>query len=122
MALFVLLNNFLHDFSAAGWVFGGVVLWSVVRQLPPGGRPGDVAVRVLKTVLLLMRISFFGIIVFGVIRTLAYRKYEWNAAAGEGQVVLLIVKHVLFTVIFVVGLVYYLRARKLVRSERTEAE
>jgi hypothetical protein len=33
-----------------------------------------------------MRLSLGGIIVFGIIRALAYKTFEWNAAAGEGQV------------------------------------
>ena len=35
MALWVLLNNFLHDFSAAGWIFAAIVLWTLLRE---GGR------------------------------------------------------------------------------------
>jgi hypothetical protein len=67
-----------------------------------------------------MRISFLGIVVFGVLRLLAYRKYEWNEAAGQDQVSLLIAKHIVFTLIFLFGLVYYLRATKFVREARDE--
>ena len=69
----------------------------------------------LKTVLLLMRLSLAGIVVFGIVRTLAYKTYEWNAAAGDSQITLLIVKHVILTAVFVLGLIYYIRAGKCVR-------
>ena len=123
MAIFVLLNNFLHDFSAAGWLFGSVLLWSMMRKDISNPGAERFVAESLKTVLFLMRLSLAGIVVFGVVRTLAYKTYEWNAAAGQSQITLLIIKHVIFTVVFAVGLVYYIGARKLVRralNEKTE--
>jgi uncharacterized membrane protein len=114
------LNNFLHDFSAAGWLFGTVLLWSILRKEMPNSDRGIPIVDILKTVLLLMRFSFAGIVIFGVLRAIAYKSYEWNAAAGQSQVTLLIVKHVLFTLIFTVGLVYYIKTKKLVRKACNE--
>ena len=75
---------------------------------------------ILKTIRHLMIICLFGIIVFGLFRTLAYRTYEWNHAAGHSQVTLLIVKHVIFTSVFIIGLVLYIRAGKLVRKSGDE--
>ena len=63
-----------------------------------------------------MNISLFGIVAFGLVRTFAYKTYEWNQSAGQAQITLLIVKHIIFTVIFVFGLLYYLKARKLVKK------
>jgi putative copper export protein len=116
MAVLVLLNNFLHDFSAAGWLFSAVVLWSVLRKMDPKDR----ARRNMDHILLLMRFSLAGIIVFGLFRALAYKKYEWSAAAGEGQITLLIVKHILLAGVFVAGLVLYIRARTILRKTQNE--
>jgi uncharacterized membrane protein len=113
----------MHDFSAAGWLFGTVVLWSMMRKEIANPEAERFMADSLKTVLFLMRLSVAGIVVFGVVRTLAYKTYEWNAAAGQSQVTLLIIKHVIFTVVFAVGLIYYIRARRLVRkalNEKTE--
>jgi len=123
LAILVLLNNFFHDFSAAGWLFGSVLLWSMMRKELSNPGAGRVIADSLKTVLFLMRLSLAGIVVFGIIRTLAYKTYEWNAAAGQSQITLLIIKHVILTGIFAVGLIYYIRARKFVRkalNEQTE--
>lgn len=115
MAILVLLNNFLHDFSAAGWIFCTVMLWQVLRKKGDGeGR--IIFIHLLRINRLLMQISLGGIIVFGVIRALAYKTYEWNAAAGEGQITLLIVKHVILTVVFVLGVIFYTRAGKIVKE------
>lgn len=67
-----------------------------------------------------MRFSVAGIVIFGLVRAIAYKSYEWNAAAGQNQVTLLIVKHVLFALIFAVGLVYYIKAKKLVGKTYNE--
>jgi len=116
LATLVLLNNFLHDFSAAGWLFGSVLLWSMMRKDISNPVAGRFIADNLKTVLFLMRLSLAGIVVFGIVRTLAYKTYEWNAAAGQSQITLLIIKHVILTGVFAVGLIYYIRARKLVRK------
>jgi uncharacterized membrane protein len=121
LAILVLLNNFLHDFSAAGWLFGSVLLWSILRR-QSNNRSQTVA-GILSTVLLLMRLSFVGIVVFGVVRVAAYRGYEWNEAAGRSQITLLVVKHIIFAIVFAAGLFCYVRAGRLVRrihDEETE--
>ena len=120
MAILVLLNNFLHDFSAAGWLFGSVLLWSMMRKDISNPAAGRFIADGLKKVLFLMRLSLAGIVVFGIVRTLAYKTYEWNAAAGQSQITLLIIKHVILTGVFAVGLICYIRARKLVRKAVNE--
>jgi hypothetical protein len=113
MAILVLLNNFLHDFSAAGWLFCTVILWSMLRKEIPAGDAGKIIIDTIKTILLLMRLSLGGIILFGVFRALAYKTYEWNTAAGEDQVTLLIVKHIILLGVFIIGVAFYTRAKKL---------
>ncbi len=67
-----------------------------------------------------MNLSFGGIVIFGVVRAIAYKSYEWNAAAGQNQVTLLVVKHVLFTMIFAAGLMYYMKAKRFIRKVYNE--
>jgi hypothetical protein len=126
MAILVLLNNFAHDFSAAGWLFCTVLLWVMLRKkeaveviTSAAGAAGETITGMIKTILLLMRLSLGGIIVFGIIRALAYKEYEWNAAAGDGQVVLLIVKHIILAFVFMLGVVYYRRAAKIFKKRKT---
>ena len=120
MSLIILLNNFLHDFSAAGWIFCSVLLWSILRYKIPQGEANNIIMSILKTVMLLMRLSLGGIVFFGIIRALAYKQYEWSIAAGTGQVVLLVVKHVILLFVFILGLVYYFRTKKIVRENLHE--
>ena len=122
VALLILLNNFMHDFSAAGWVFGGVALFAMLRKIPVHTQVDQAIIDVLKVMRVLMRFCLFGIVFFGIIRTIAYKTYEWSELAGNSQVTLLIVKHIFFTVIFVVGLVYYIKAGRRLRKETDERE
>jgi len=67
-----------------------------------------------------MRISLAGIIIFGIIRALAYKTHEWNNAAGQSQVTMLIVKHIIFAGIFVPGVVLYMKAIRIIKRVRDE--
>ncbi len=115
MALLVLLNNFMHDFCAAGWIFGGVTVAMLMRK-QTAGAPAGGTVTALVTLRYLMRLSLAGIVVFGIVRTLAYRSYEWVDAAGQQQVVLLVVKHILLTLVFLVGLRSYIMSGRLLKD------
>lgn len=120
MAILVLLNNFLHDFSAAGWLFGTVLLWLVLRKINRNSKIQSIIPEILTMILFLMQLSFVGIVLFGIIRALAYKSYEWNAAAGQSQVTLLIVKHVIFTLFFLPGVIFYIKTRRFIRKARVE--
>lgn len=120
MAVLVLLNNFLHDFSAAGWLFSSVLLWVIFKKKNLQLKADGNVVEIIRTLLFLMNVSLFGIVAFGLVRTLAYKTYEWSQQAGQAQITLLIVKHIILTVIFAFGLLYYLKARKLVKKASYE--
>lgn len=112
----------MHDFSAAGWVFGGVALCAIWRKIPVQAQVDQLVIDTLRVIRALMRFCLFGIVVFGVIRTVAYKTYEWSEWAGNSQVTLLIVKHIFFTVIFIIGLIYYTKAGRLLRKAADEKE
>ena len=85
-----------------------------LRKTAGTNKANELTVDLVKIILFLMRISFVGIVVFGVLRTVAYKSYEWNHAAGHGQILLLAIKHVIFTLIFIMGLIYYIKASRFV--------
>lgn len=113
MAIIVLINNFMHDFSAAGWLFGAVLLWIVRRKGSDSGLGQDGSRFIMQSVRRLMGFCLAGIVICGTVRAIAYRQYEWNAAAGSDQVVMLLAKHVLFVLVFIAGLYEFIRAGRL---------
>ena len=122
MPILVMLNNFAHDFSAAGWLFCAVLLWIARRRLPAAGAWSADTRFLVKRIRRLMPWCLAGIVVFGVVRALAYREFEWNEAAGRAQITVLAVKHVLLTVVFLAGLSEFVRAGRRMRSDANETE
>ena len=123
MALLIVLNNYTHDFCAAGWLFGTVLLWVLVKRDIPSGEAGVVIADMVKKTMLLIKVSLAGIVVLGIVRTLAYKKYEWNAVVGDTQVTFLMIKHIFLTVLVVLGAYFYFKARNHLRKfyhEKTE--
>ena len=112
VAVLVLLNNWMHDFSAAGWLVGSLLVWAILRRSPPEGEGREETVRILRMLLTVMRWSLAGIVLFGIGRVLAYREFEWSEAAGGSQIAVLAVKHVLLLGVFAWGLLWFLRARR----------
>ena len=56
----------------------------------------------------------------GVVRSLAFRRYEWMEAAGRSQVPVLIVKHISLVTLVITGLIVLHRVRRLARVEIQE--
>lgn len=115
-ATLVMLNNWMHDFSAAGWVVASLLVWWVVRSAPESDVGRSVSVTTVSKLLSVMQWSLAGVIGFGVVRALTYRDFEYSEAAADGQIVVLGIKHVLLTVVFVYGVIWYLKGRKFVRA------
>ena len=116
MAILILLNNFMHDFSAAGWIFSSVLLWLLLRRGHPAS---EVLADIYSRIRMLMKYSVVGIVLFGLIRALAYRQYEWSAAAGDAQLTVLIVKHILLTGVFIWGVVLYRKTGQIIKEIRS---
>jgi hypothetical protein len=104
MATLVMLNNFFHDLSV-GILFANVMLTLILLRLLERDGVGNERF-MSEFIRLSSRITWAAlafIIGGGIIRTLTYRQFEWAEAAGKGQVLMLILKHVLLVGCTVVG-------------------
>ena len=106
----------MHDFSAAGWLFATVLLYLIQKKYPDQLTTSKSFAGLANTLLSLTRWCLAGIIIFGLGRTLAYKNYEWNPIAGQGQVTLLIIKHVIFAIVFIAGSICYLKAARTIKK------
>lgn len=113
MPLIVMLNNFLHDLSAAWWMISALLLRHTLRSSPEP--PDKVHVRLARYLCNSMSIALIGVIVFGAFRLWSYKTYEWVEAAGGGQVTLLAVKHIFFAAIVILGLLQWRKGRAFSR-------
>ncbi len=55
-------------------------------------------------------------LVFGFVRGLTYREYEWAEAAGRDQVAALVVKHVILVALVLAGCAFLHRLHRLGRN------
>ena len=115
-ATLVMLNNWMHDFSAAGWLVSSILVWWMVRESPECDPGRSFAKKAVGALMSVMRWSLAGVVGFGAVRALTYRQFEYSEAAGDGQLVVLGVKHVLLTVVFVYGVLWYVKGRRFLRA------
>jgi len=116
-----MLNNLAHDFSAAAWIFSALYGWLMLRRTGSAGNTeGHRVVLVLNQ--WVMRLSFIGVMLFGVVRYVFYRDYEWFEPAGSSQVTMLIVKHVIFAVVVVLGVLVYVSVGRFLKQTDTKEE
>ena len=65
----------------------------------------------------LTKASLIWIVLGGVVRALAYRDYEWQSAAGNGQVLALVVKHIVLVSTVIAGLALQYDLRRRLRQD-----
>lgn len=115
--ILIILNNFIHDLAVAFW-FGGTLLAFVIMQ--EGVKQGMTEIKdfAAKTALRMCRmanISLIIVIAGGIVRALAYKKYEWVEALGRGQVTLLVIKHLLLLLIVLGGIYMQVKLRRQIK-------
>ena len=118
MAIFIMLNNFFHDFSVA-MLFVSLLGLSYIYRISANSFSEESAQVVLgiytffkKTIL----VAWIWIIVGGIIRTWAYEDYEWLPAAGRGQIAALIVKHILLVSFVIWGTYIQIRLKRSMKE------
>ena len=124
MAIFVMLNNFFHDFAVA-LLFACLLVMTYVHksiQRGDGAANLDFAFGLFRWLNRVIIGSWAFIIVGGVVRTLAYEQYEWMESAGRGQIAALIIKHILLVSFVIGGTMLQLRLRKFFRNHQAKAE
>src|SRR6266498_4315423 len=120
LAIFVMLNNWFHDFTVAMLFCSLICLRIIYRRTQeqpnavwlPFAR--DLTTRFNKVTY----VCWAMLILLGAIRTLAYRNFEWEEAAGSGQVTALVLKHVLLVSLVLWGTMNQLRLRKFFRESK----
>ena len=117
-AILVMLNNLFHDFAVA-LLFSCLIVLSVVDRrvrTPEAANGLPLAHGIARVLSKVIHGCWAVIILGGIVRTLAYEDFEWNEAAGRGQVAALVVKHILLVSLVVWGTVIHLRLRRFLRA------
>ena len=117
-AILVMLNNLFHDFAVALLFASLLALSFLFRRIrQPDAAGGEPLARDLAAVFdKVIYACWAAIILGGIVRTLAYERFEWNEAAGRGQVAALVVKHVVLVALVVWGTAIQFRLRRHLRQ------
>ena len=116
-----MLNNLAHDFSAAAWIFGTLYGWLLLRKAKSADNTESYR-DLLGFNHWVMRFSFIGVMLFGIGRYVFYKDYEWFEPAGESQVTMLIIKHVIFAIVVVLGALVYISVGKFLKQPEIKDE
>ena len=120
MYTLVILNKYLHDFSSGLFFACLVIAWVLRREARKNGGH-EVFVSLYATMNMVFWLSLALTIVFGACRAWAfpyYEQYEWRPGM-EGPVrMLIIVKHIIFTVLVSAAIWYWWATGKIMATKR----
>jgi hypothetical protein len=112
MAILVMFSNYFHDLATALFAVSAVAAYLLHRSPTMQSAPETLQPLVRGIV----RVGYGALgwtLVFGYVRGLTYRKYEWAEAAGRDQVTALVVKHIFLVILVIVGCVMLYRLHRL---------
>jgi len=115
--LLIILNNFCHDLASAIWFVSIYVIYLLGRYLEksPSHELARFGVHLYRRLLLFNLSSLVLAVSFGVVRALNFIRLEWLPAAGRGQIVLLVVKHMFLIVMVAAGFLLLIRVGKQIK-------
>jgi uncharacterized membrane protein len=113
------LNRYVHDFSAAMWTCGVVAVWLIVRaaRRDDDARPGLAGAALALGWVTIPSLAIA--LVSGGIRAAAYTSYEYTGPMTSSLVIILAVKHVVFTAVVAWGVWVHVAARRLAKGVST---
>lgn len=119
-SILVMLNNYMHDFATALVVVCSYAMLLLVRYAEKKGSQETAAMvlSIYPKMLHLTAGSFIFLIFAGVIRSFTYKSYEWAEAAGRGQVVALMIKHVILFILFGYGIYLWVKVYRRIKVLR----
>ena len=119
MAVLVMLNNYMHDLATA--VFGVSALTAYFLLQSRSAREAPAVIQpVIRSLVKVGTIALVWTLAGGVVRALAYKRYEWMEAVGKAQVPALILKHVILVSFVILGVLVLLRVRRLLPAAEQE--
>ena len=116
----IMTNNYLHDVATGLMLVSFGAIWYISRGFDPsaGRRTTLMYLALYDTVTRLAKVSLVWILLGGVPRTIYYSRLEWAPSAGDTQIAVLIVKHVLVFYMVGAGIYYWRKFGRQARKAR----
>lgn len=124
IGILIMLNNYFHDFATAI-----VLVWSysmvlMIRYVKTKGavESKDMIVSIYPKMLHMNVAAVVFVLIAGIVRAFTYSEFEWAEAAGRGQVLAVIIKHILLFIVFFYGIYLWIGIHKTIKELRKELE
>lgn len=116
LGMAIMFNNYAHDVATALLAASAFTMRATVKVQSELGTPDSVRffLQVYRIMRKFFKISLWWIILGGVPRTIFYTSFEWANAVDKLQVPALILKHILLTVLVIVGIRAWSRLKRQV--------
>lgn len=105
----LMILNYFHDLAVALLATNIIVIFILGKYLDRRGKSLEVMPELFRKLSRVTYIALTFVIVMGGVRAWFFMEYEWNTAAGEGQIAALVVKHILLVAITIFGIVGQMR-------------
>lgn len=118
------LNRYMHDFTAAMWVCGSILIWLLCREairLDVQSETVRVLRRLAGKISLITIPSLLIALASGGVRAVTFKRYEYVGEITTPLITILVVKHVLFALFVAWGVWMHVRSRKLAAASRDAA-
>jgi putative copper export protein len=118
LGIALLLNNYVHDVATGLLLISALWIGWSAAALPAQPSPETVAYfRVLYRRGVRFAVGSIAVIVVtGIVRTVTFMDFEWQAALGKGLIPILILKHVLIFTMLGAGIYAWVRLRARMRE------
>lgn len=121
-----MLNNYLHDFAAAIFLVSAIMLYVFGSHAVKGAADSPGAAKYFlyayEKLKFLLYASVVWIIAGGIVRTIAYKRFEWMPAAGRGQIPALVMKHILIFAAIAFGVWFWSKLRQVIVGLKKAAD
>lgn len=119
------LNRYAHDFTAAMWVCGSILMWMLCREVKIQNIVADslrAIARIARKISFITIPSLFIALGSGGVRAITFKEYEYNGEITRQLIIMLIVKHALFTAFIIWGIVVHVKSFRLDASRGATTE
>jgi len=116
--ILIMTMNYSHDIATAFLAVSGMMMLFLSRMYPaPAGKEPDLFfISTYEAIRKSARYSLEWILIAGVPRVIFYMQFEWSSMAGDLQVIAIVVKHIVMFLLVGMGLFYWFRLEKRVKS------
>lgn len=110
--IFLMVMNYFHDLAVAVLLVSIVTTNILGRYLDKSNTPIELPRHLFARLLRVSWIALAYIIAGGALRATYFMDFEWNPAVGNGQVVALVVKHVILVTMTIIGITSHVKYYK----------